>query len=399
MKFKEYFLLNEKLGVIENAHEEARRIYEILMTWIDEFPYDMILIGMGKLQKAGKEPVVNFIKQEEDYETTLSNIKYNGLNFEISFEYFDLESPMKNGMILGMATPVIGKNWDQNTNRYYTKETNSVYLQIKIGLDPSTLPENYVNMLFDDPEKFNRLFGAIIRGNLTREKIKCISGISHELSHILTGKKSEKTGHKLKSHVNYVSNLEVMSMLPIRKIAELFYNMYFMHIIELHNIPTQVYSKMKEENISKSNFLSFIREQEEYTKLKIIADYSYEKFISDLKMDIENIDNILTQVGIPENIIKTTSSSEKINQMLDLSYISFIKIVKEKTLSTITPKLKMMSYFYDESEINEILKRMQRDMVPFGNNHQLFFKKKIESMAKEANIQLRRLMKIYDYAE
>jgi hypothetical protein len=399
MKFKEYFLLNEKLGVIGNAHEEAQKIYEILMTWIDTFPYDMILIGMGKLQQAGKEPAVKFIKQEPNYETTLSDVKYKGLNFEISFEYYDLESPMKNGLILGMATPVIGKDWKHKTNRYYTWETGTVDLQIKIGLDPTSLPENFVNLVFDDPEKFNKLFGAIVRGNISKEKTNCISGISHELSHILTSKKSEHRGHKLKSHINYVSTLDTMTMLPIRKIAEFFYNMYFMHIIELHNIPTQVYSKMKEENISKSNFLSFIREQEEYKKLKAISDYSYEKFINDLKMDIANIDGVLNQVGIPEYIIKTTPLDKKIYEMLDLSYISFIRIVKEKTLSTITPKLKMMSYMYDESEKDEILKRMQRDMVPFGNNHLLFFKKKIDSMAKEANIQLRRLMKIYDYAQ
>ena len=45
-----------------------------------------------------------------------------------------------------------------------------------------------------------------------------------------------------------------------------------MHEMETHNIPTQIHSKMKHENIQKKDFISFIQNQDEYKKLNKIKN-------------------------------------------------------------------------------------------------------------------------------
>lgn len=399
IKFKDYYLLNEKMGVIENAHEESEKIYNIMMEMLETVPYDYVLRGITTLYDNDKDAKIEILKTDPDYETILSNIPFKGLNFHISFEYYDLNKMLENGLLLGMATPIQGKKWDEKTNRYFVEKTKTVDLVIKIGLDPSTLRQVWVNTLFDDPEKFNGLFKNVVINNIQKEKIIYISAISHELSHIFTGKKIEDRGYKLKSHVNYVSNLGTIPMIPIRKVAELFYNMYFMHIMETHNLPTQVHSKMKQENIEKGNFLSFIQNQEEYKKLKKIKDYSYDQFIQDLKSEIQNMDGILRDLNIPEEVIKATPDDKKIKEILDISYLSFTKMLEQTTLPIITPRLYQIALMSGPDKTEEIMNKIKREMIPYGNNHVLFFKKKIDSMSKEANVQIKRLMKIYDYAK
>ena len=75
----------------------------------------------------------------------------------------------------------------------------------------------------------------------------------------------------------------------------LFYFLYFITTIENLVRPSEIYSQMKEGNISREDFLEFISSNTTYQTLKKINNFSVNDMISTLKEKPEVIDIFISK--------------------------------------------------------------------------------------------------------
>jgi len=360
-------LLNEALGVPDGITDAAIMIYDKVM---NEIPNNYDFEDLNNIK--GKIININTDLQVNDY-------KFN--NFVLKFELIENNDGEIHLISFGSGNPM-----KMTSNGY---ESMSILKNFGVGFS--------LRIVLSAPRYVT---GGIIKQKLNSEKESIIGVLAHEIMHTYNYYKNKKgnLNRELLYHISTANNTGLIG------IDNFFKCIYFGSLIETVVHAAEIGTELKVRDIDRKNFLNFIQSHDTILNLKFVSQYTFDKFISDLKLQIGDIKNSMQDANIPipnneddiiflflrvywKNLID--KGIEKIQDMvIDLNDINqflymtrFGKSMYEDTIKDVIRKV-----FLIRKEKNE-------------ESFKRFFEKEINYANFMAKKNLRKLFKLYAMAK
>lgn len=182
--------------------------------------------------------------------------------------------------------------------------------------------------------------------------------------------------------------------------------LYYSHMVENLVRSVEVASEMRYNNITKSQFYEFLKNNNVYKELKEIRDFTFEHFIKEIYKSMDRVDNLLDHVG--EDISNMTDS-EKIKRVLELVYINLVNNKMEIFLDMTTNRKEELENMLKQmtgqdidnmsGEIGDVRKKFLNHVIRFKGKPLDFFKSEIENMRFISNKMIKKISKLYDMAQ
>jgi hypothetical protein len=223
-----------------------------------------------------------------------------------------------------------------------------------------------------------------------RYKVESISSISHELGHIYNDFKSEFVNVKKLSQYGALQSINF----NIPPINQFLHYLYF--ITEIENIvrPGEIYSQMKQNNVTKKDFYDSLIGTKTFKELKNIQNFSYENFREDLKNHMGRIEEIFDQVNLDYS---NMSEDEKIDKILRVLLYNIINKTMEKISDNyITP---MESIFGVSEEKDKIMDSLMKNAKRFVNDPEKYYLYQQKNMRRISRNVIQKISKIYSLLE
>jgi hypothetical protein len=223
-----------------------------------------------------------------------------------------------------------------------------------------------------------------------RYKVESISSISHELGHIYNDFKSEFVNVKKLSQYGALQSINF----NIPPINQFLHYLYF--ITEIENIvrPGEIYSQMKQNNVTKKDFYDSLIGTKTFKELKNIQNFSYENFREDLKNHMGRIEEIFDQVNIDYS---NMSEDEKIDKILRVLLYNIINKTMEKISDNyITP---IESIFGVSEEKDKIMNSLMKNAKRFVNDPEKYYLYQQKNMRRISRNVIQKISKIYSLLE
>lgn len=244
---------------------------------------------------------------------------------------------------------------------------------------------------------------------MENDKVNQVASLAHELKHKYD--KQAKPFSLIGKDAEYQA-IQTAGTFGIPAIDRKFFRYaYFITGIENLVRPTEVASQMKSQNIKKSEFEEFTKTQRVFKELTEIKNYTFEKFIEDIKSNMERVDALLDYIG--EDYSDMTDD-EKIKSVLDLVYINIsnkrAEIFMNMTSDSMDDLIRMTSLFGQVPSVlikkakelektDEVRRKFLSSISKHQNNPIKFFEEEIENFSYVANKMLKRLVKLYSIAK
>lgn len=329
---------NEKLGVPSGIYETAKEVYEHIIDEVNDINFDII-------------------DYEEESSINLTDIYIDINDISVNLDIV-LDIKLNNNVDkLVMYSAGMGKTI-KPIDKLGKFESKKDY----------TLKFNFVNPSFIN-----------INNEDVIEKIT-IETIAHELKHLYDNYKYQDT---IAANIDYSKNTERMGL---KELDTLGFYLYFLTNVESLVRNVEVYSDMREKDVSKSEFLDFLTSNDTVKKLKEIQNYSIEEFYANLESQISNINKDLG----PD----------------PLNYV--LKLYLNKILEFKSSEFKRYLGIYvnvnnlDHEVTDEMEKYYQKNIVPeqkYLKNPKKYFEKIFKFLKFESNKVLRKIYKLYDMAK
>lgn len=223
-----------------------------------------------------------------------------------------------------------------------------------------------------------------------RYKVESISSISHELGHIYNYFKSEFVNVKKLSQYGALQSIN-FNLPPINQFLH-----YLYFITEIENIvrPGEIYSQMKQNNVTKKDFYDSLIGTKTFKELKNIQNFSYENFREDLKNHMGRIEEIFDQVNIDYS---NMSEDEKIDKILRVLLYNIINKTRKKISDNyITP---MESIFGVSEEKDKIMDSLMKNAKRFVNDPEKYYLYQEKNMRRISRNVIQKISKVYSLLE
>lgn len=244
---------------------------------------------------------------------------------------------------------------------------------------------------------------------MEKDKVNQIASLAHELKHKYD--KQAKPFALIGRDAEYQA-IQRVGTFGIPAIDRKFFRYaYFITGIENLVRPTEVASRMKSQNIKKSDFEEFTKTEKVFEELTEIKNYTFEKFIEDIKSNMPRVDALLDYI---DKDYSDMTDDEKIESVLDLVYMNIAnqraEIFMNMTSDNMDELIKMTSLFgqvpsalinkaKELEKTNEIRRKFLSSISKHQNNPIKFFKEEIENFSYVANKMLKKLVKLYSIAK
>ena len=278
---KQYSLILESLGVPDSVTEEAENLYDIFLKHFESIDeksnkynfngeIDIVLGDKKKIVLDEYSLEIEIIEQE-GYEGP-PQIASMGMSHQFTFDPTILMKKTNESRIAEFTISfVVGEEWE-----------------------PHQLYEEFV-----------------------KNKDKKISGISHELKHKYD--KQVKRIDLIGPDAEYDA-IRTSPRFGIDVIDNKFrYYLYYTHLAEDLVRSTEVASLIKRKNISQSEFIKFLKNNETFKTLVEIKNFSFEEFVEEITKEMPKVDKVIESIGEDP---KKMTDSEKIEKILQLIYIN-----------------------------------------------------------------------------
>jgi hypothetical protein len=174
---------------------------------------------------------------------------------------------------------------------------------------------------------------------------------------------------------------------------------------------TEIASKMKNKNVTKSEFLNFIRNDETYDELVRIKNFTFDKFIELLYEQMNYVEKLLIFLGVD---ITDMSDDEKIKNVLEAIYFYItnkkIDIFNQFVRKSIDDIIDEFISLYGIEYLPEVAKKGVENVSSVRTkyfNHITkyekrpiqYFKDEIKRFNYSAERVIRKLVKLYDMAK
>ena len=249
---------------------------------------------------------------------------------------------------------------------------------------------------YGDPTISDKQIKSEIKNHFTQKKNTLISSIAHELKHgyDINKRPYENVINRSKYHA---SNKFIL--FPVKQIDDFYYLLYFVSMAETLVRPAEVMSLIKSQQITKKDFLNFIKSNETYQILNYIRNMTFEKFYNELLGDVSNIKKTLSEIkkNLGYNFNITNKSDEEIVNL----FLNIIKDLFEKHsmdfIKEIISESPFLNIFFSENVefyLMDISKKLKKNI-----SGKEYFKSEIKNNAKKADLVIRKLAKLYAMAK
>jgi hypothetical protein len=360
-------LLIEALGVPDGITEAAIMIYDKVMYAIpNNYGFDDLNdINDKRIQ-------INTDLQVSDY-------KFN--NFSLQFNLIENDDDELRIISFGSGNPM-----KMTSNGY---ESMSILKNYGVGFA--------LRIVLTAPRYIT---GGIIKQKLNSERESIIGVLAHEIMHTYNYYKNKKGNlpRELIYHLSTANNT------GLRGVDNFFKCIYFGSLIETVVHASEIGSELKVRGIDRNNFLKFMLSHDTIVNLKFVSQYTFDKFITDLKSQIEDIKYSMQSANIP------------IPNNEDEIIFTFLRVYWKTLIDNGVEKIKDM--VIDFNDINQLLymnrfgKSMHEDtmkdvirkvfMIRKEKNEESFkrfFEKEINYASFMAKKNLRKLFKLYAMAK
>jgi len=365
--------INEALGVPDSILEGADEIYDIILNGLKGFnekkdEYNIkgkidIYLGGKKKIKIDNYVVIIKVDPLKDYD---GDVIITSMGVEQIFD-FDREISFKRG-----------------------HKSSEIVISVDF-----VVPENWeVKDLYDEFKK---------------NEIKYISSLAHELKHKYD--KQIKLIDLIGKDVDYVSTNRTENFgIPV---IDQIFKRYLYYTSETENLvrATEIASKMKNKNITKSEFLNFIRNDETYDELVRIKNFTFDKFIELLYEQMNYVEKLLIFLGVD---ITDMSDDEKIKNVLEAIYFYitnkkidiFNKFVRKSIDDIIDEFISLygIEHLPEDAKkgvenVSSVRTKYFNHITKYEKRPIQYFKDEIKRFNYSAERVIRKLVKLYDMAK
>lgn len=369
MKNSKQNYIKEAVGVPANIEVAAKNLYDDIAKKL-------------KNKEIGPEDVVKFkfTNKSGRYSFADFNPKFITVEFGLGTYTGDAVDNQTGNKITGGLVHGMGFS--------RTSKLNDVFDLVSVDTDGVELSIDYAQ-----PEEDEDWSGNKILNTLENNKSGSVSSLAHELKHAYDNYK--KPVEKVVDRSNYAGFQKSRS--GVRPMDQFMFNLYFINQIENLVRPTELYTEMVSNGVvTKEQFLKFLLNSKTYKTLVNMRDYSFDKFIDDLKGYETEIDNYLENTV--DNYDPSLNIDEKVNYFLEIfAHVTAKKVhdVRKNMLSPITNIFQLLFGNNDSPEADKFLNSTLSDLVKMMNNPNKFYYTSIENMKKIAIKMMKKLSKLY----
>jgi hypothetical protein len=350
-KYSQFIL--ERLGVPDGIVDSATNLYELIVSKFEQNPNEELEDNNG---------VCNF-QIDLPININISDMKFDMVNFNITVH---INNKFKEVDVASWGVSIKPTSIDDYKLYHDKSSVNSLDLMVNFISD--------VSNHFSDIAKF-----------LRKDRNKTIGVISHELKHVYD---KYMVGHELLEElIDYQTWSKTRT--GFQEMDEFIYLLYVVSKSESLVRPSEIAGYISAADITKSEFMEFLKNNRLYNELVKIKNWSYEE----LKMSLmNNMSDIRSRFdGIPEG----ESDEDVLDVVLNKSYEAIVgdssKIAEDilglnNAIKILTGKIKNEDIEFYNKFIN---KRVFKNKDEFF----LFWQKRLNF---EGDKVLKKIIKLYD---
>jgi hypothetical protein len=226
---------------------------------------------------------------------------------------------------------------------------------------------------------------------LQKNRSELLSSFSHELKHVYDGYK--KPTSPLTERIDYETAKKLMDMFPpLRKFS---FVLYYTHVIENLVRPTELASAIESNEITKQNFIEFIKNQKTYQYLTYGKNLTLESLKEKLITKIPEIEKLFDIADVEYDGI---NDKEKVEKLLNLYFVNMTNNKIEMFTDGLSDDIfeKVFGFSGDKFASAE---KYQNQFRKYVNTPEDYFKKEISEINKTSDKVLRKLLKLYALAK
>ena len=348
--------LEEALGIPTNVVEEAERVYEELL----------------EMSKTCQNNSEIYKKTFLDFNLQIKEQTFRNMMIFLTFHRTEKESGIHN------ASSLFGYELNLTTRRIKIIDGDVIALMLVCDLPKEG----------DQRE---------LKDYLKKSKDHVVSILSHELHHYFSSRMQKSVKFEQSAFYSAISKVKI----GIPTIDRFIEALYLTTAAESLVQPSEVFAKIKLNNITKGQFFDFFQSHEILKRLRSASLLTFEDFVEDLKNEEDNLDQFLLK---HIDIAKLTTK-EKINQALK---IAVGLLIKEK--ADYYAKYYKLAYrdavnqnglqnTLDKKDIEETLKNIQKDLRKYVGREREFFSDYLKIVNIKASKTLKKIGKLYALCE
>ena len=360
--------VNEKLGVPEGINQEANKLHRKLFKDIDE----LSLYVVPKVNEENPEYKITIGM----YNINIQDLKLKNVPFELKIIYHpDVKEPT-----------MVSASYSTYLNYKESKDK----ISIDPNIDDSTLS---ITIAVKDNQNLEDIVD-VIKNELTSKTI------AHELMHMYDEHKRKSGSIISKSEYD---TFQSISSFP-KLISDFLYLLYYTSSNENTVRPTEIYHDMLEKEITKSDFVNYMKDNDIISKLSKAEKFSMKEFKDKLNNDKEVIEivakmsnNGYDRIGSYADDILNLLMINLINENID----TIKNILKNYVDRSTSPFDMLFSSFMgtsseDNEKVDSFFKKIVKSYMKYENNHDKYFyilEKRLNFAGKKMK---RKLYKLYD---
>ena len=365
-------IINEALGVPDNILNAAEELFNIVAQNIKSINY--------------KSDDYNF---EGNVDIEL------GYNKKIVIDHYELLVDVKNYDGYEGDVDIASMGMSQT----FKFDKDIMMKKIK----PSTNASLTITYVVPEEWEPNQLYDALMNN-----KNEHLASIAHEIKHKYD--KQSKRIDLIGRDVKYTANQRI-STFAIPVIDQKFFRyLYYISIAENLVRPTEVASKLKSENITKSQFRGFLENNRVYKELMEVKNFTYEKLIEGMYERMDRVDALLDHIN--EDTSQMTDQ-EKIKRVLELVYINLANIKLETFDEMVSSKEDGLKQFFkqlmggfpsfmsddNEKNMEQLRQKFISSVIKYEKDPLKFFQVECEKFNYVATKMLKKIGKLYAMAK
>jgi hypothetical protein len=366
-------LITEALGVPENILDAADTLYDVVESNIK---------SIDSIEEEYEfEGEINFVLGDK------KKIEIDSYELKVNIEEIEGHEGVLDIVSMGMAG---GFGFNRNNFMKENQPSTKIELTITFAVGKNWKPEQLVE-------------------KMEEERDEHVSSLAHEIKHKYD--KQAKRFGLIAPDAEYQAT-QRRGTFGIPALDRVFFR-YLYYVSGIENLvrPTEVAYSMKRKNITKSQFLDFLKNNRVYKELVEIKNFTFEDFINQLKEQENRLDALLNHIGEdPTNM----SVDEKIKRVLEVAYIDLVNNKMEMfmnmtehhmddfitfgaQLGFLPPNVKQLAKALEKT--NEIRKKFMNQVTKYEKNPIKFFEVEFENFNYTANKLLKKISKLYAMAK
>tara|TARA_Y100000389_G_scaffold195325_1_gene226591 strand:+ start:141 stop:1421 length:1281 start_codon:yes stop_codon:yes gene_type:complete len=372
MSYKKWFQLNEKMGVPVGIEDAAQKIYNSTISTLSDSGVQEYL---NKYIEDNERPTFDIPIPSVSYgDETITIVKHT-----IEFHnHVDIDPIVSSLSVSFGGDPIKGS---------FTKMKNKKDVVLEI----------FTHIAFDFKKYSTRDAVDYFKG---KDKTEYISSISHELMHEYDNRKRKTTSFKDRAKYNTESNFRS----GVKQIDDFLHKMYYMNGIESVVRPSQVFTKLKKDGVTKSGFLKAIRNDNTWKSLEDAREFSVDGMIDDIANDdisMKSIREILDSINA-WYLVKGNKDDDRaiVDAMLNLVFINISNMNREHLDQCIDRVIShdpfIMLFKETEEQAQSAYRNMMKDLDKYKEDHIGYYKSIERYFKTESNKVMRKISKLYD---